>query len=123
MKKSAKDKTNEFKSFFLAKKLELEELNQKKANEAPLHLDVGDEMDIAQGITIEDMNSKLSLRNKAMINRINVALEKIENGNFGECEACEEDIFEARLRALPDCRLCINCAEREEKLRKQYRSF
>lgn len=122
MKKSIKDKFAEFKSSFLAKKQELEKLTKKTANEDPLDLDVGDEMDIAQGITIEDMKSKLSARNKAMINRINIALEKIENGSFGECEACEEEISEARLKVIPDCRLCINCAEQEEKILKQYRS-
>lgn len=122
MKKSIKDKFSEFKILFLNKKEELEKLNKKTASEDPLELDVGDEMDIAQGLTIEDMKSKLSARNKAMVNRINKALDKIENGTFGQCEACEEEISEARLKALPDCRLCINCAEQEEKIRKQYRT-
>jgi DnaK suppressor protein len=99
----------------------LAQATNKKANEEPLDLDVGDEMDIAQGITIEDMSKKLTQRNKAMLSRIHIALDKIENGYFGECEECSEEILEARLKAVPDCRLCINCAEQEEKIRKQYR--
>jgi len=122
MTKPTKNKFKAFKDFFLIKKQEILDLNLKKANEVPVTLDVGDEMDIAQVITIEDMNNKLNQRNKAMLARINIALEKIEKNTFGCCESCEEDIYEARLKAIPDCRLCINCAEQEEKIRKQYRS-
>lgn len=41
---------------------------------------------------------------------ITKALKRIENGNYGECEACGEMIAEARLGAYPEADKCIDCA-------------
>jgi DnaK suppressor protein len=41
--------------------------------------------------------------------RIMKALEKIEDGSYGICEACEEEIPMKRLKAIPDARCCIAC--------------
>jgi DnaK suppressor protein len=59
-------------------------------------------------------------RERRLINKIKEALERIENGTFGICEMCEEDISEARLKARPVTTLCIDCKieqEKNEKLR------
>ncbi len=37
------------------------------------------------------------------------ALLKFDEGNYGECESCQQRISEARLEAMPAARLCINC--------------
>jgi len=58
-------------------------------------------------------------RERKLINKIREALERIEEGNFGICEMCEEEIGEARLKARPVTTLCIDCKmeqERKEKL-------
>lgn len=39
------------------------------------------------------------------------ALRRIEEGNFGICEQCEEQIHPKRLLALPWASLCIQCQE------------
>lgn len=38
------------------------------------------------------------------------ALGKVEDGTYGKCEVCGEDIAAARLEALPASRYCINHA-------------
>jgi DnaK suppressor protein len=38
------------------------------------------------------------------------ALSKLDDGTYGKCEVCGEDIAEARLEALPASRYCINHA-------------
>jgi DnaK suppressor protein len=46
------------------------------------------------------------------------ALQKLEQGSFGECERCGESIAEKRLEALPFARYCIECqrvVEEEER--------
>lgn len=43
------------------------------------------------------------------------ALDKIDDGSYGECERCSEPIGLARLKALPMVRLCIKCQEKIEK--------
>jgi DnaK suppressor protein len=46
------------------------------------------------------------------------ALQKINEGGFGDCERCGEAIAEKRLEALPFARYCIECqraVEEEER--------
>lgn len=43
------------------------------------------------------------------------ALEKIELGTFGECEACGIDISIERLHAMPYTRICIHCRTKYEE--------
>lgn len=49
------------------------------------------------------------------VRNIDDALERIEEGTFGICEACEKKINKERLKAVPYASLCINC-QREEEL-------
>jgi DnaK suppressor protein len=47
------------------------------------------------------------------------ALQKIDDGSYGSCERCSEDIAEKRLEALPFARYCIECQrviEQEERM-------
>jgi DnaK suppressor protein len=58
-------------------------------------------------------------RERRLINKIREALERIDNGTFGTCEMCGEDISEGRLKVRPVTTLCIDCkieAERKEKI-------
>jgi DnaK suppressor protein len=43
---------------------------------------------------------------------VNSALEKIENGTYGICENCNEEIGEERLRACPEAKTCLNCGNK-----------
>ena len=42
------------------------------------------------------------------------ALARIDDGSYGECVRCGEDIAPARLEARPEAALCINCARESE---------
>lgn len=46
----------------------------------------------------------------AEIAQIRLALERIEEGTYGECTRCGEPVGEARLAAIPHAALCIACA-------------
>ena len=68
-----------------------------------------------------DRNFELRIRDRErkLINKIKDALERIENGEFGVCEECGDDISEARLKVRPVTTLCINCKmEAEQKERR-----
>lgn len=55
-------------------------------------------------------------RERKLVNKIREALERIDDGSFGICEECGEEISEGRLKARPVTTLCINCKmEAEEK--------
>lgn len=67
-----------------------------------------------------DRNFELRIRDRErrLIMKIRNALERIEAGDFGMCECCEEPISEARLRARPVTTLCIECKTEEERKEK-----
>jgi DnaK suppressor protein len=46
---------------------------------------------------------------------IESALERIEDGVYGQCEQCSGNIPKARLNALPFTPLCVKCAEELER--------
>ena len=50
-----------------------------------------------------------------ILNRINEALEKIDDNKFGLCELCEKKISKVRLKAVPYAELCVPCQEKQEK--------
>ena len=47
---------------------------------------------------------------RASVKEVQLALERLDAGTYGECTKCGEPINTARLEALPAARLCINCA-------------
>jgi DnaK suppressor protein len=67
-----------------------------------------------------DRNFELRIRDRErrLIMKIREALNRIETGEFGICESCEELIGEARLRARPVTTLCIDCKTEQERKEK-----
>jgi len=71
-----------------------------------------------------DRNFLLRMRDRErkLILKIKEALGRIEDGTFGICEECGEDISDERLKARPVTTLCIACktkAEEDEKEKKK----
>ena len=62
------------------------------------------------------MRMRLRNRESLLIKKIDEALVRIEEGTFGLCEACEEDIEIKRLEARPTATLCISCKEDQERM-------
>ncbi len=54
-----------------------------------------------------------ALGNEATIelHKINKALDRIAEGEYGYCSVCGDEIAEGRLQAMPFTDLCIRCAE------------
>lgn len=63
-----------------------------------------------------DRNFTLRIRDRErkLIDKINEALERINNGTYGICEICGEDISIKRLKVRPVTTQCIECKTREE---------
>ena len=49
-----------------------------------------------------------------MLEQVNDALRKIDDGTYGLCDRCHKPIAPGRLEALPYATLCIECAERTQ---------
>jgi DnaK suppressor protein len=71
----------------------------------------------------EDQSRLFRIRDREsrLIKKIKNALEAIEDGTYGICESCSEEISFQRLQARPVTTKCITCKMREEELEKAAR--
>lgn len=74
-----------------------------------------DEVDQATTDVEQSMRIRLRNRERLYLLKIEEALRRIEEGTFGECETCGEDIERRRLQARPTATLCVSCKEDEER--------
>ena len=84
-----------------------------------VHADPGD-----RAATETDRNFVLRLRDRdrRLISKIEDALRRIEDGEFGICDECGEQISEARLKVRPVTTLCIACKEEAEIVEAETRA-
>lgn len=66
-----------------------------------------------QAVERENDDVLMSLKQEALqeVAQIRHALELIEAGNYGICEACGDEIKAGRLEVMPFVSMCVNCAE------------
>ncbi|MCK5799200.1 MAG: TraR/DksA C4-type zinc finger protein [Deltaproteobacteria bacterium] len=79
-----------------------------------------DDMDLASSEYLQSFTFRLRGREKVFLKKIDLAVEKLEQGTFGICEDCGEDISVKRLEARPETTLCIRCKEDQEKAEKAF---
>lgn len=82
--------------------------------------DLPDEMDLASSEGLQSFEFRLRGREKTFLDKINNALRKIDSGDFGVCESCEEPISLKRLEARPETTLCIRCKEEQEREERDF---
>ena len=80
-----------------------------------------DEVDLASSEYIQSFALRLRGRERHFIDKIAKALKKIDEGEFGICEECEEPIGRKRLEARPETTLCIRCKEDQEREERDFR--
>jgi len=51
---------------------------------------------------------------QSLLDQVHTALEKVDRGTYGVCDACGRPIRRARLQALPFATLCLDCQDRLE---------
>src|SRR5512134_3165770 len=69
----------------------------------------------------EDIEFALIQMKAETLNKINEALSRLEEGSYGRCFECAEEIAEPRLRALPFAVRCKDCEEARENAQKRER--
>jgi DnaK suppressor protein len=60
-------------------------------------------------------------RERKLIGKIKEALQRIDDGSYGKCEECGEDIGIERLKARPVTTLCIDCKSLQEAEERKLR--
>lgn len=80
----------------------------------------GDEADQASNEINLNLSLQLQERDRLLVQKIDYALSKINQGNFGECDDCGAEIEEKRLAARPYTNMCITCKEEQEHRRRMH---
>ena len=104
----------QLKTELLAKRASLTNLqtsNKKLDGEQEVSKDAIDRSDVEEAWFTKE---RMSQHWKLELLQIETALHKVEDGSFGICEECEEEIPVKRLRVRPDATLCLNCQESME---------
>ena len=83
------------------------ELTEDGANQ-----DMADEDGFGEGDTLNVERDRLLLvaaEARAKVAEIDAALERVDAGTYGQCEACGKAIPHARLEVVPEATLCVGC--------------
>ena len=83
--------------------------------------DVMDQGETSEVDIQEDIEFALIQMKAETLNKINEALSRLEEGTYGHCFECGDEIAEARLRALPFAVRCKDCEEAREMAQKRER--
>jgi len=70
--------------------------------------------DVATETFEREKSSVLESNIEDLLNKVETALRKIEEGTYGRCEICGGEIRPERLEALPYAELCLDCQARIE---------
>ena len=60
----------------------------------------------------------LDADNRARVVQLRAALARLDDGTYGRCVRCEGKIAPARLEAMPEVTVCIDCARDAERARR-----
>ncbi len=78
-----------------------------------------DPADRALRETDRNFTLRVKDRERKLVAKVKEAIERIDDGSYGECEVCGEKISEKRLEARPVTTFCIECKTEEEETEKQ----
>ncbi|MGW8178206.1 MAG: TraR/DksA family transcriptional regulator, partial [bacterium] len=77
--------------------------------ETDAEIEARDLADQASSSYTKELLFSKSNSDRQFLQKIEDALERLENGEYGECSSCEETIGLKRLEAVPWARLCLKC--------------
>src|SRR6266516_4191807 len=110
-----KNELNKFKLILESKKSELESVLRNR--EAIAIEKSPDALDEVQHAAERELAIRNLDRESNLLRNVRAALKRIDEGSFGVCLHCEEEISPKRLNAVPWTALCIQCQEAVDRSR------
>ena len=86
--------------------------HNKKSSEVEQMADISDDAARSYG---RKLQGDLEEQEWVKLKQVEVALKKVEDGEYGICEQCEQEILETRLEIMPYTEFCIQCLSEIEK--------
>lgn len=112
-----KQELSKFKKILEARQEELERVVRNR--DAITIEKSADALDEVQHAAERELAIRNLDRESQMLRNVRAALRRIDDGSFGTCAHCEEDISPKRLNAVPWTSLCIQCQEQVDRNREQ----
>ena len=103
-----KTELNQFRAILTEKVAELERFNRRDGITVERSADELDEIQAASERALAVCNLD---REFNQLRDARAALRRIEEGSFGTCQECDDDIHPKRLAAVPWAKFCIRCQE------------
>jgi len=79
------------------------------------NIPVDDRAELGSNNYCEETTIGLVENERARLEEINAAMERIDAGTFGCCEKCGQEIASDRLQSIPFARQCIKCARKAQQ--------
>lgn len=86
--------------------------HNKKSSEVEQMADISDDAARSYG---RKLQGDLEEHEWVKLKQVEAALKKVEDGEYGICEQCEQEILETRLEIMPYTEFCIQCLSEIEK--------
>ena len=115
----SKSKKERIKKHYLKERASIIASMNSEFREPSVDMD-GDDVDHIQGLALSQFANRLGMRDLMRLRRIDAALARIGQKDFGECEYCGKQIGERRLMVLPGAETCVECAEEVEQEARQF---
>ena len=74
-----------------------------------------DPADMAANAYTKELLVSMSDNDRQLLNLIDEALERIEDGGYGKCAHCGAPLPDKRLEAVPWARHCLTCQDLQER--------
>ncbi|AXK60985.1 TraR/DksA family transcriptional regulator [Candidatus Chromulinivorax destructor] len=110
----AQSQLDKIKSELLIRKKELEIELDRLSKEPVSDNQSQDDGDQAVSSTLETLRNSIQNAEYVEFVMIEAALRSIEDGRYGICQDCEQEISEKRLKYYPNAQRCLTCQEAAE---------
>jgi DnaK suppressor protein len=110
---ASKKQIEELKEILMKRKTIIESnIEDSKDNISKLkNMDCKDDLDFAEASSDSFTSEIIAQQQSAELLEIKTAIKSIEDGEYGICQMCDEDIAIGRLKAKPFARYCTPCRE------------
>jgi DnaK suppressor protein len=108
--------TNEMSKYKQILEAKLAELSQVLRNRDAITIEKSpDALDEVQNAAERELAIRNLDRESNLLRNVRAALGRIEDGSYGICMQCEEEISPKRLNAVPQTPFCIQCQEAADR--------
>ncbi len=84
---------------------------------------MADPLDVTQQAADLELAVQNLDRESALARQLRSAIQRLDDGSYGVCLQCEDEIAAKRLNAIPWAELCIRCQERADRMGAATESF